>query len=140
MLLVGRTDSEDGDLGAWDRSPWDNDSAADWFGDLFDEIPLAQKVEETLNLDPQEHHEDIRAAAAILIMLGRTYIWPIDDIDRHLQLAISRLEQLRDLYVELGGDDWRDTLDDEIAILKSRFSNSKESQTTQPRGWENFWR
>ena len=30
--------------------------------------------------------EEIRAAAAILIMLGRTYIWPINDLDRHCSL------------------------------------------------------
>jgi hypothetical protein len=127
-------------LGAWDRSPWDNDSAADWFGDLFDTIPLAQKVEETLNLEPQEHHEEIRAAAAILIMLGRRYIWPISELDRHLQLAISRLEQLREIYIGLGGAAWGEALDDEIAVLQSRLAYAPESQATQPRGWEKFWR
>ena len=63
-------------MGAWEHGPWDNDSAADWYGRLFEEIQLAAKVEETLNADPEEYADKIRAAAALLIMLGRTYVWP----------------------------------------------------------------
>ena len=81
-------------MGAWGVAPWDSDSAADWYGDLFDELPLAAKVEETLKADPEEYAEEIRAAAALLIMLGRTYIWPVDDMDRHLELAIAQMEKV----------------------------------------------
>ena len=80
-------------MGTWGHGPWDDDSAADWFGDLFDELPIASKVEHALNLDPDDCAPEIRAAAAMLIMLGRTYIWPIDDIDRHLKLAITQMEK-----------------------------------------------
>ena len=31
-------------MGAWNINPWDNDNAADWFGDLFDEVPLREKM------------------------------------------------------------------------------------------------
>ncbi len=63
-------------MGAWGYAPWDSDSAADWYGDLFVEFPIAAKVEEALNADPEEDADYIRAASALLIMLGRTYIWP----------------------------------------------------------------
>jgi len=127
-------------MGAWGMSPWDNDAAADWFGDLLEELPLAQRVESTLKLDAAEHHEEIRAAAALLIMLGRTYIWPIDDLDRHLQLAIERLEELRPLYGELGGEDWIAALDAEIAVLSARLANDpNQALPVQPKSWEGFW-
>ena len=29
-------------MGTWDDKPWGNDTAADWFGDLFDETKLAE--------------------------------------------------------------------------------------------------
>jgi hypothetical protein len=40
-------------MGAWGVAPWDSDSAADWFGDLFDEIPLAAKVQATYEDEPE---------------------------------------------------------------------------------------
>ncbi len=127
-------------MGAWNLSPWDNDKAADWFGALFDELPLAAKVEKTLNLDVNLHHEEIRAAAALLIMLGRTNVWPIDKLDRHLELAIDRMEALRPIYQELGGDDWVRALDSELAVLKARLANDPNLATpAQPSSWGEFW-
>ena len=125
-------------MGAWGFAPWDDDSAADWFGDLFDEIPLASKVEKTLQLDPKEYSAEIRAASALLVMLGRTYIWPIDDIDRHLKLAITQMEKIRAVYAdEL---EFVAAVDSEIAILKSRQANNpKAAAIPQPTSWGNFW-
>ena len=37
-------------MGAWGKLPWDNDGAADWFGDLFDKTKLAKEVEAALKL------------------------------------------------------------------------------------------
>lgn len=128
------------EMGAWDLSPWDNDKAADWFGGLFEELPLAAKVEATLNLDASLHHEEIRAAAALLIMLGRTYVWPVDELDRHLKLAIERMAELRPIYEELGGDDLVSALDSEIAVLKARLANDPNQATPpQPSSWVDFW-
>ena len=81
-------------MGSWDEQPWDNDHAADWFGDTFDATKLAVRVEETLALDVADHHQEIRAAASLLIFLGRVYVWPINDLDRHLELAASKLEEM----------------------------------------------
>ncbi len=126
-------------MGAWEMSPWDNDKAADWFGDLFDEIPLARKVEETLKLEAEAHHEEIRAATAMLIMLGRVYIWPIDDFERHVELALERMRELRDVYRE-HGDDWLEAIDSEIAVLEARLTADRDAPAApQPTTWKRFW-
>lgn len=125
-------------MGTWENAPWDNDSAADWYGDLFDEIRLASKVEATLCGDPEEYADEIRAAAALLIMLGRTYMWPIDDIDRHLKLAISQMEKVQAVYED--DPELAAAIADEIAILKSRQANDKDGPVMpQPPSWGKFW-
>ena len=126
------------EMGAWGHAPWDDDSAADWFGDFFDEFPITSKVEQALNLDPDECAAEIRAAAAMLIMLGRTYIWPIDDIDRHLRLAITQMEKVRAAYAE--EPEFASAVDAEIAILRSRQGNKPDNPVLpQPSSWGNFW-
>jgi len=125
-------------MGAWGVAPWDNDSAADWFGDLFDEIPLAARVEGILNADPEEYAEEIRAAAALLIMLGRTYMWPVDDMDRHLELAIAQMEKVQARYED--EPEFASAVAEEIIVLKSRLSNNQDGPTVpQPTSWGNFW-
>jgi hypothetical protein len=125
-------------MGAWGYAPWDDDSAADWFGDLFDEIPLATKVEETLNLDPEEYAAEIRAGASLLVMLGRTYVWPVDDIDRHLQLAITQMKKVRAVYDN--EPEFADAIAEEIAVLQSRQANAADAPViSQPASWGNFW-
>ena len=125
-------------MSAWGHAPWDSDSAADWYGDLFDEIPLAAKVEEALSADPEEYADEIRAASALLIMLGRTYMWPINDIDRHLQLAISQMEKVQAVYEE--DPEFAAAVADELALLKSRQANAKDAPVmSQPSSWGNFW-
>lgn len=81
-------------MGTWADAPWDNDEAADWFGDLFEETKLAERVAATLVLDIDEHHREIRAAASLLIFLGRVYVWPVEVLDQHLELAASKLEEM----------------------------------------------
>ena len=125
-------------MGAWGFAPWDSDSAADWYGDFFDEIPLAAKVEATLNADPGEYADEIRAAAALLIMLGRPYVWPINDIDRHLNLAITQMEKVLAVYED--EPEFASAVAEEIAILKSRQTNAKDGPVIpQPQSWGDFW-
>ena len=108
-------------MGAWGTAAWDNDGAADWFGDMFDATDLAKYVEETLRRDVDEYHEDVRAAASLLVALGRVYIWPINDLDNHLALAIAKLEETRasEIYREV--PDFVTAINEEIAVLKSRL-------------------
>lgn len=110
-------------MGCWGVKPYENDSAADWFGDLWDEFPLPAKVEQTLNLDLEESHEEIRAAVHLLLQLGKTYIWPVDSIDHHCDLAVRRLEEIKAMEI-YSGDDFQAVLQKEIEILRSRISKS----------------
>ena len=125
-------------MGAWGLSPWEDDSAADWFGVLFDELPIAAKVEEALNLDPEDEGAEIRAAASMLIMLGRSFIWPIDDLDRHLRLAIEQMTKVAAANED--EPDFASAINEEIAILKSRLADHADGATpTQPSSWSEFW-
>jgi len=108
-------------MSTWGVKPYENDCAADWFGHLWDELPLPLKVEETLKLDARDNHEEIRAAAHLLVQLGETFIWPVDSIDRHCDLAATRLEEIK-TRKEYTSDSFQEQLKHEIEILRSRIS------------------
>jgi hypothetical protein len=111
-------------MGAWGTAAWDNDGAADWFGDMFDATGLAKHVEKTLQQEADDFHEEIRAAAYLLIALGRVYVWPIDDLDNHLALAISKLEEIKVIYEDSA--DFVKAIEDEIGVLRSRLKKQDE--------------
>ena len=115
-------------MSAWGTKAYENDGAADWFGDLWDEFAVPAKVEATLRLNVADYHEEIRAAAYLLVQLGDTYRWPVDAIDRHCSLAARRLEEI--LSAGIFEDDETDFVNEiqaEIEVLKSRVSkNYKE--------------
>ena len=105
-------------MGAWGEAAWDNDDAADWFGELFAATKLAQRVEKALKTkDVEEYAAKIRAAAYVLVALGRVYIWPPEDLQRHLRLAIEKLEAVART------PDWEGepAIAAEIAELRSRL-------------------
>ncbi|HEY2155192.1 MAG TPA: DUF4259 domain-containing protein [Isosphaeraceae bacterium] len=108
-------------MGAWGVKAWENDGAADWFGDTFDTTGLADRVEETLGGDPEDDHQEIRAAAYLLVALGRVYIWPVERLDRHLALAIAKLEAIRDMDIYQEASGFVEAIDEEIATLQSRL-------------------
>lgn len=108
-------------MGCWGVKPCENDSAADWFGDLWDEFPVPSRVEETMKLDLEDNHEEIRAAAHVLLQLGNTFIWPVDSLDRHCDLAAQRLEEIKGMEIYSGAD-FQAELQKEIEILRSRIS------------------
>lgn len=107
-------------MGAWGMAPWENDSAADWFGDVMAKSGLPLMVEAALVLDPNEYHEEIRAAAYVLLSLGRVYVWPVEKLDQHLQLAIQKLREVAamEIYTEAG---FAPAIEQEIAELESRL-------------------
>lgn len=105
-------------MGTWDTKPWDNDTAADWFGGVFDETELREKVRAALELDLNEHQE-IRAAAHVLMSLGRTYVWPIDQLDSDLALAVERLTEIKKVFQDL--PELLAEINFEIEVLKCRL-------------------
>ena len=113
-------------MGAWGTLPWDSDGGADWFGDMVERTGLAQHVEETLGQDVTQFHEEIRAAAGVLLMMGRVYIWPPGDLIRHLELAASRLGEIAnlDIYRDEAADPaFLASLNEEIQELRSRIQS-----------------
>jgi hypothetical protein len=109
-------------MGAWGTAAWDNDWAADWFGDTFDATGFAKHVEEMLNRDPENGDHKILAAASILVALGRVHIRPVADLDRHLALAISRLEAIRELEIFQEVPMFVEEIDEQIEVLRSRLN------------------
>ncbi len=107
-------------MGCWGPRPYENDEAADWFRDLWTDFPVPAKVEQTLLLDVEKNHNRIRAAIHVLLQLGDTYQWPIDDLDRHLGMAVDKLEEMLEEKVYHDRDTRREVRR-EIRILKSRL-------------------
>ena len=80
----------------WSNEPWDNDEAADWFGNLHDQTKLRDFVAQTLE-SPSSSSCELRAATHIVSAHCQVYSWPIDHIKNDLRLAEIALKQvLRD--------------------------------------------
>lgn len=111
-------------MGTWGLRPFDNDTAADWFGDLWDEVPLPKRVEKTLQQEVEEfNHDEIRAAAYVLIQLGHVYVWPIHDLEHHLELAVSKLKEVKKFYE--GEEEFEKEIQGEIDLLQERLNKMK---------------
>lgn len=81
-------------MGMWDIEPWDNDTAADWFGELFDKTTLRNAWLTGIQADPSYDPETVRAAAWLFTELGRVYVWPITQLDADLDRTIVALEHV----------------------------------------------
>jgi Domain of unknown function (DUF4259) len=126
-------------MGAWGKLPWENDGAADWFGELFDKTKLAKHVEDTLKLDVENSYEEIRAAASVVLLLGRHYIWA-DNLDRNLTLAADRLEEISRLDVIAEAPEFVEEMRTEIQELRSRIRTpgTSEPPPPPPKNWWQF--
>ena len=86
------------------------------------ETGLTARVEETLRKDIWRWQE-IRAAAYVLVQLGRQGIWPADELESHLRPAINRLDEILTEAVANGADeDWAGGVIDELDVLRSRLA------------------
>jgi Domain of unknown function (DUF4259) len=88
-------------MGAWGTEPWDNDGAADWFGDLWEGIPIAGRVLETLQAGTSD---EVVAAIWLCSELCRAYVWPIGQLKETLSAAVAAADRI------LAGDDDDDYL------------------------------
>jgi hypothetical protein len=123
-------------MGAWETGPWDNDTALDWFGDMMEKTGLAKYVEGTLyqeiNNDNLGAADEIRAAVSVLVLLGHLGLWPIDDWEPHMNLAISRLEEI---LVKDSAPGSEEQIQAEISILKSRLKKPSLSHVKKVKWW-----
>lgn len=128
-------------MGTWDKLPWDNDAAADWFSELFEKTKLAKHVEDTLKLEVEQAHDEIRAAASVLLFLGRNYVWPVHDLDRHLALAADRLEQVSRVAEIAESPELVAEIQAEVQELRGRIKTNSAAQPASPqtRKWWQFW-
>ncbi|HET7490125.1 MAG TPA: hypothetical protein VFJ85_19530 [Acidimicrobiales bacterium] len=78
-------------MGTWGFDPWDNDSAADWFGELWDDTPIVDRVLEGLR---SGGGHEMLAALWLCTQLCRVYVWPVYRLDETLDAAIAAADQL----------------------------------------------
>ena len=128
-------------MGMWAFEPWDNDQAADWYGTFMEETGLRNAWLKGINADPEESPETVRAAAALFVMLGRVYVWPIENYDQDLERAIAALSEL------LKSDDYRDVPELESAIhaelselMARRKPGGSEPDGSAPPPAKPWWR
>jgi hypothetical protein len=123
----------------WDYKPWDNDGAADWYGDLMDSTKLRDTWLEGIKEDPIDSPDVVRAAAGLFVMLGRVYIWPIDNYDNDLELTISQLGKVaeNDDYKEI--PELIEIISSELDELKSRLKKESPDKNPTIKPWWKFW-
>ena len=124
-------------MGGWGTRPWDNDTAADWFGNMMDNTGLAEYVVNTLKQeidddDPGAAADEIRAAAAVVLLLGHRFIWPVDDLETHLKFAVSRLEEILAKKQEGRAEQ---QIQAEITALKSRLEENVHNRPKRVKWW-----
>ncbi len=123
----------------WDFKPWDNDSAADWYGDLMDSTQLRKSWLAGINKDPTDSPDVVRAAAGLFIMLGRVYIWPIDDYDNDLELSIKQLKRVSENEEYKEVPELIEIIQGEIVELESRLKKDSSDKSLSKTPWWKFW-
>lgn len=126
-------------MGMWALQPWDNDAAADWFGDLMDSTSLRARWLEGIRADPSDEPEVVRAAGALFVMLGRVYVWPIDQYDQDLEIAIAALAKVAQADSFTENTELVAAIEAEIAELKTRRKSAQAPSGESQRPWWKFW-
>jgi hypothetical protein len=127
----------------WAYAPWDNDAAADWFGDLMDRTNIREAWLEGIEQDPDDAPDVVRAASALFVMLGRVYVWPIKTIDEDLEKTIAALSRVADCAEYKEVPELIESIAQEIEELKSRRKPSGDKNLpAQPKAspWWKFWK
>ncbi len=130
-------------MGMWAYEPWDNDEAADWYGDLMDQTKLREAWLEGINQDPVDSPGVVRAAGALFVMLGRVYVWPITTFDEDLERAIAALSRVAECDEYRESPELIELVTKEIAELKSRRKNNSDNASpsipASAKPWWKFW-
>ena len=136
-------------------APWDADEAVRFLASFDAYLKVLHKIESTLQLEARQFPHEIRAAAAMVIMLCRQNLWPTrggqERLDRIAHTAARQLTRIRQLFEQRGkikpeilsNPSYRTfltTLDQEIRILESRISDPKPQMPEEPPvTWGEFW-
>ncbi len=135
-------------------APWNDPDASGWLTNLDSWKAVARMVEKTLALEPTQYPHRIRAAAAMVIMLGRRGVWPADsvrELDRVIDLARRQLVLVKSYFTSearargnmLSNPTFRklmQSIDEEVRILESRMTDPPLNiPQTPPCTWGDFW-
>lgn len=110
-------------MGAWGTKPDEADKAEEWLLNLWSNSSIKREVEDALNRNVEEHHEEVRIAAFALYKLRDLMIW---DREEYIRLATKAVMQLRaitlmEIYYH---DDFQLELKSEVDVFSSELSNS----------------
>jgi hypothetical protein len=136
-------------------APWDTERASRFLADFDAYRKVLHTVEKTLQQDVRQFPHEIRAAAAMVIMLCRKNLWPCregqEKLDRIAHVAARQLTRIKQLFEQRGKikpeiladpayRTFLTTLDQEIRILESRMTDPKPQMPTDPPiTWGEFW-
>ncbi len=118
-------------MGVWGSKPWDSDGAADWFSEVFEGIDIDARIDAAFEYD--DDYDQVRAAAYLLAVLGRVYVWPgdLERLDEHLERGIELLSEMiapdsdfRDLWED--DPEVIEAVRGEIAELEARLDGDDE--------------
>jgi hypothetical protein len=107
-------------MGAWGSEIWDNDEAADWFGDFFKGIKANARIRNAFK--DRNDIPVIRAACFILGSLGHVYVWPgdLDELKQLLEEGIELLSRIaKPTDEDLEDNDFLEYWDDDPKLIKS---------------------
>ncbi|MFK7769965.1 MAG: hypothetical protein AB8B55_22345 [Mariniblastus sp.] len=135
------------------EKPWDAPAAIDWLATFDPWLQTLRLVHGTLQMEVREKPNEIRAAAAMVILFCRENLWPtrVDNKEEILSLAARQLSTLKQLYEGkarikpelLSNRQYRDllrSLDEEIRIIESRMTDPKPVMPNEPPcTWGDFW-
>ncbi|MEL7496359.1 MAG: hypothetical protein AAFN77_02025 [Planctomycetota bacterium] len=139
---------------AADQPPWKTAAGSQWLSAFQSWRSMRRLIQGTLNLDPNEHAHEIRAAASMVIMFCRDGLWPPseqDDATPVIELAARQLSHVKQLYETKGriqpklqsSKSYRKllkSLDEEIRILEARIADSSPKMpNVPPCTWGDFW-
>lgn len=123
-------------MGMWDIRPWDNDQAADWYAGFMVQSNFRELWLAGINLQADSEDADaVRAAAALFMMLGRVYIWPIEHYDEDLALTISQLTKTLECPEYEECDELINIIKTEIQELENRRTPGYQAENPRSSWW-----
>lgn len=132
-------------------APWYLPAVNQWLSNFQPWLNYTHQISLLLRRKPQQFPNEIRAAAALVIILGRDKLWPTADLEEVIYLASTKLNHVRNMTFSLSKkrpdllNDKRfkalvSSIDQECKILNSRMSRVHiEVPEEPPATWHGFW-
>ncbi len=136
-------------------APWETESAKDFLTGFDAYKNVMRTIEKTLQQDAKVYPNEIRAAAAMVIILCRENLWPtkggVERRDKVVHLAARQLTNIKQLFEQRGkikpelltNKNYRKlltALDEEVRVLEARLSDPKPQMPNEtPSTWSDFW-